>query len=150
MTQTFSDVLLHIVFSTKNRQPFIHSGIENRLHQYIVAVCKDLDSPIIQIGGMPDHLHILLSLSRQITIGDLLSKIKSNSSRWVKTIDINSKSFQWQKGYGVFALGASSRETAIRYIANQKNHHKKFTFQTEFISLLKKYNIKYDETDLWD
>jgi putative transposase len=150
MAQSLANLLIHIIFSTKHRQPHIVPEFEHRLHQYITSVCHSLDSPVIYIGGMPDHIHILLSLSRTITVSELISKIKSNSSRWIKTIDPQCKDFSWQKGFGAFSLGESSRNNAIKYIANQKKHHATMSFQEEYLKLLMKYDVKFDEKYLWD
>lgn len=150
MAQSLSNILLHIVFSTKDRRPLIPLDLEPRLYQYISGICDNLGCPVIYIGGMSDHTHILLSLGRTIPVSELISKIKANSSRWVKSIDAVHSSFAWQGGYGAFSIGESSRQQAINYIANQKAHHTTITFQEEFLLLLNKYRISVDEKYLWD
>ncbi len=124
--------------------------MEIRLYQYITGICKDFESPIIQIGGTSDHLHILLILSRKIAIYDLIGKIKANSSKWIKKIGPNYSKFAWQNGYGCFSIGESGKNQAIAYIQNQKKHHSKLSFQDEYRILLKKYKISFTEEHLWD
>lgn len=150
MSQSLSNILLHIVFSTKNREPLILDEIESRLHQYLQEICKDSGCPAIVSNGMADHIHILVSLSRTISASELVSKLKSNSSRWIKTIDKRYESFSWQTGYGIFSLGESNRQSAIQYILNQKDHHKTVSFKEEFKVLLEKYRVSFDEKYLWD
>lgn len=139
--------MLHIIFSTKDRRPLISDNLEGRLHAYIATVCEDLGCPVILIGGMPDHVHIFLSLGRTIAVSELISKTKANSSRWAKAIE---PSFSWQSGYGVFSVSESARQPVINYIANQKSHHAKFSFQDEFRLLLAKYQVSFDEKYVWD
>lgn len=150
MSQSLSDIILHIVFSTKERRSFIDSNIENELHSYLTKVCKTLDSPVIQINGMPDHVHILLILGKNIALSKLISEIKSNSSRWIKTKGNQYNDFSWQSGYGVFSISRRNIDSIINYISSQKEHHKKITFKDELIKLLKKGNLKFDEKYLWD
>lgn len=150
MSQSLANILIHLVFSTKDRRPFIPPEHEPRLHQYISTVASDLQSPVIFINGMPDHVHLLFSLSRNMTISEFVSKIKANSSRWMKAVHHFDSPFAWQKGYGAFSIGESSRQVAIDYIANQKEHHKKMSFQEELLALLRKNKVAFDEKYLWD
>lgn len=150
MSQSLSNILVHIVFSTKNRESFIKESISSELYAYITKICQSYDSPIKQIGGMPDHVHLLLSLSRKISLADLVKKIKSNSSRWIKSKGIGYKLFAWQNGYGAFSIGQSGFKSCAKYIANQKNHHKKVSFKDELKILLVKYCIEFNEKYLWD
>jgi putative transposase len=150
MGQSLSNLLTHIIFSTKNRQPLIHPDIEVRLHGYIKAICTDRESPLLQIGGMPDHIHLLVNLSRKHALSKFVNEIKSHSSKWVKTIDNDCRDFAWQAGYGAFSVGQLEYQKVIDYISNQKEHHKKFSFQEEFLRFLNGYQMKYDETYLWE
>jgi putative transposase len=150
MAQSLSDVLIHIVFSTKERYPFIEPAIEDELYAYISAICRNLNSPVIQINGMSDHIHVLLSLGKTITISKLISEMKSNSSRWIKSKGNQYKQFAWQNGYGTFSVARPNIEAVIAYIGKQKDHHKKISFKEELLKLLNRAKITYDEKYLWD
>jgi len=150
MSQSLADILLHIVFSTQNRQPLILPEIEQELYRYISAICRDKDCPIIEIGGMPDHIHCLLTLGRNIAISNLIQEIKSNSSRWIKTKGTEYRIFSWQNGYGIFSVSRRNMENVAKYISSQKEHHKIKSFKDEFLMMLKQTGIKFDEKFLWD
>ncbi len=150
MAQSLSNVLLHLVFSTKNRRPWIDAQIESEMHAYLASVCKSLGCPAQKVGGVEDHVHVLCLLSRTIEISDLLGKIKANSSRWIKTKGPGYSEFSWQNGYGAFSIGQSQLEAAKEYIANQREHHRGRSFQEEYRALLEKYRVEYDERYVWD
>ena len=150
MPQSFAQIYLHIVFSTKYRQPLILPEIEDKLYAYIAGIIKKLGGIPIQINGMPDHIHILATLPRTITIAKYLEEIKRNSSRWIKTQGILYQHFAWQNGYGAFSVSQSQTNRVDRYIRNQKVHHKRQdTFKREFEALLKKHNLEYEKEYLW-
>jgi len=150
MGQSLVKNYIHIVFSTKHRQPFIYPPYEEELHNYIAGICKKLDCQPIKIGGYTEHVHILCMLSKKITLMKLLEEVKSSSSKWMKTKDKKLMNFYWQDGYGAFSVNPSEIDTVIRYIARQHEHHDKKTFQDEYRSFLKKYQVEYDEKYLWD
>ena len=150
MGQSLVKNYIHIVFSTKYRQPLITDDIESELHAYLGGVCKKLECHPLKVGGYTDHIHILCMLSRKITLMKLLEEIKSHSSKWVKTKGDNFKDFYWQNGYGAFSVKPSEVDVVIRYIANQKEHHSKKTFQNEYKAYLKKYDVEFDERYVWD
>jgi putative transposase len=150
MAQSLSNVLLHIVFSTKNRHPFIDVDIEEELFKYIAGICRNLKCPTHRIGGADDHVHIACSLSRTIAISKLVEEIKTGSSKWIKTKSDRYADFAWQNGYGAFSIGQSQLADLVRYIANQRQHHRRLTFQEEFRALLTKYQIEFDERYVWD
>ena len=150
MSHSFADVVLHIVFSTKERFPWIQLDIEEELYAYISGTCRNLDCPVIKINGVPDHIHVLLHLGRTITISKLISEMKSSSSRWIKTKNEKYSNFTWQKGYGAFSVSRPIINRAIKYIALQKEHHREMTFKEEFLDMLERAGIKYDEKYLWD
>ena len=141
---------VHITFSTKYRQPLINKYVEEKLYGYLGGICKELDCTPIKIGGYDDHVHILCLLSKNIQLATLLEKIKSLSSKWIKTFDQSLLNFYWQSGYGAFSVNPSEIDTVIRYISNQRVHHQKIDFQNEFRGFLKKYKVDYDERYLWD
>jgi putative transposase len=150
MGQSLVKNYLHIVFSTKYRQPLISETIENELYSYLGGVCNALESPPVKIGGYYDHVHILCMLSKKIAVMKLLEEVKSHSSKWIKTKDESLKKFYWQDGYGAFSVNPAQVDIVARYIENQKERHSKQTFQNEFRYFLKKYKIDYDERYVWD
>jgi REP-associated tyrosine transposase len=109
-----------------------------------------LKSPTLTIGGTADHVHILFSLGRVVRVADILEEVKADSSKWIKTQGREFRNFHWQKGYGAFSIGQSQVPTLKRYIARQKDHHKRVTFQDEYRAFLKSYGIEYDERYVWD
>jgi len=150
MPQSLSQILIHLVFSTKNREPFIKPIIEKELHPYMAKIFRALKSPSLAIDGTADHVHILISLSRVIKIADLVEEVKTESSKWIKTKGPDFKNFHWQNGYGAFSIGQSQVAILKRYIARQKIHHQRVTFQDEYRKFLKSYGIDYDERYVWD
>ena len=150
MSQSFSQVYVHITFSTKNRYPFIDNDIKQELWSYLGGICKELECNPIRVGGDCDHIHICCLLSKKITQMQLLESIKSSSSKWIKTKGVKYDKFYWQKGYGIFSVNPSELDIVTAYIDSQEEHHKKQTFQKELLAFLKKYKINYDERYLWD
>jgi REP element-mobilizing transposase RayT len=150
MGQSLVKNYIHIVFSTKYRQPFIQQPTEAELHSYMGGICNKLDCQVIKIGGYTDHIHILCLLSRKIALMSLLEVVKSNSSKWIKTLGDGYENFYWQDGYGAFSVKPSEVDRVIAYIANQHKHHAKKTFQDEYRAYLEKYKVEYDERFVWD
>ena len=150
MSQSLSSVLIHLVFSTKNREPFITPKIETELHPYMATIFRELKSQSLAIDGAPDHVHILFSLARVVTIADIVEEVKTSSSKWIKTKGREFRAFHWQRGYGAFSIGQSNVATLKRYIRSQKEHHRHMTFQDEYRKFLKAYRIDYDERFVWD
>jgi putative transposase len=149
MPQSLSKVLVHLVFSTKHREPTIGPEVRPRLHAYIVGVLENLGCPSIQTGGVEDHVHILCVLGRTITQADLVQEIKTSASRWMKA-EGGVPGFAWQSGYGAFSLGESQAAAVRTYVRNQEEHHRKMTFQEEYRKLLERYKLAYDERYVWD
>ena len=150
MPQSLVKNYVHIVFSTKNRQPFIDQSIKEELHAYLGGTCKELGCPVLAVGGVEDHVHILCMLSRNMALSELVGKVKANSSKWIKTKGEQYANFYWQNGYGAFSVNPTETEVVIKYIQNQEEHHKKRTFQEEYRLFLKKYKVEYDERYVWD
>jgi len=150
MGQSLVKNYIHLVFSTKYRQPLIIESVENELYSYLGGICKELECPPIKVGGYFDHVHILCLLSKKIALMKLLEEVKSHSSKWIKTKDERLKNFYWQDGYGAFSVNPAEVDVVIRYIENQKTHHGKKTFQDEYRTFLKKYQVEYDERYVWD
>jgi putative transposase len=150
MSQSLSQVYVHIVFSTKERYPFIQPDVETELFAYIGDTINRLDGVPHLINGTADHVHLLSSLPRTIALSKYIEDIKRNSSRWLKTKNGMYQKFGWQNGYGAFSVSSSQKDAVISYIAGQKEHHCAVSFKEEYLSFLKKYNVKYDEQYLWD
>ena len=150
MSQSLVDIILHLVFSTKERRPWIKPDVEEELYQYIFGVGRNLGCPIIKINGVEDHIHVLIQLGRTTPISKLISEMKSSSSRWIKTKGDHYKDFSWQGGYGGFSVSRPNLEGAKKYLSLQKEHHKTMTFKEELLAMLKRAQIPYDEQYLWD
>ncbi len=150
MPQSLSSILIHLVFSTKNREPFITDAVEPELHQYLGGIFRDCQCPSLLIGGDRDHIHALFALSRTRAVADLIEEVKSSSSKWIKTKGDEFRQFKWQAGYGAFSIGQSNVAGLKHYISNQKAHHRGTGFQDEFRSLCQKYEVEIDERYVWD
>ncbi|MDD4271129.1 MAG: IS200/IS605 family transposase [Thermoguttaceae bacterium] len=150
MPQSLSRVLLHIVFSTKQRKPWISPAIQDRLHAYLAGTCRGIGSEAFRVGGMADHVHIACSLPRTMTISKLVERIKTTTSAWMKGQDKGPRHFAWQGGYGAFSLGLSQLSSLIDYIDRQEEHHRKRSFHEEFLDILRRYNVPYDERYVCD
>ena len=150
MPQSLSKVYIHLTFSTKNRYPFINDAIKEELWKYLGGVCKALECNPIQVGGHNDHIHICCLLSKKIAQVKLVEEVKIKSSKWMKTKGRQYEQFYWQDGYGIFSVNPSEIDIVVNYIKNQGEHHKKYSFQGEFLKFLKKYGVEYDERYLWD
>ena len=144
MPQSLAQNYLHIVFQTKNRAPLILPEIEGALYEYMGGICKNLESPSLIIGGHRDHVHILCRLSKIMSLSEFTQKIKSTSSKWVKSKSPSLNNFYWQDGYGAFSVSQSHIEVLINYIKNQHLHHQKISFKEEYLKLLTKYNVEYN------
>jgi len=150
MAQSLSKIILHVVFSTKNRARLILPEFSSDLFAYMAGICSSVKSCAYKIGGTDNHVHIACTLPRTITVGDLLEEIKTGSSKWMKTKSPRCSSFAWQTGYSAFSCGQSQLPVLIRYIENQPHHHGVKSFEVELRELLKIYDVDYDETYLWD
>jgi putative transposase len=147
MPQTFSQNTVHVVFSTKDRAPSIPSDFQPKLWAYLAGVCRSLGIIPHAVGGMENHVHLLMQIPVTIAVSKAVSSIKSNSSRWVNE---ERKNFSWQRGYGAFSVNHSTIPAVIRYIQNQKIHHRKMSFETEFVEFLKKHEIEFDAKYVFD
>jgi putative transposase len=150
MAQSLAIILVHVIFSTKNRKPFIRKQIAKDFYSYIAGIAASYDSEVHEIGGVENHIHLLISLPRTITLSKLIEETKKGSSRWIKTQGGDYTGFSWQNGYGAFSIGKSTLETVRAYIQNQEEHHKKISFEDEFRLFLKKYGVTFNEQYVWD
>jgi len=150
MPQSLTKIFLHIIFSTKHRVRMIDETIENELFHYIGGTCRELECQPIQVGGYLDHVHILSSLTKKITVIELLQKVKQNSSKWIKTKGDQYAGFYWQDGYAAFSVSPNRLDGVANYIRRQKEHHQNISFQDECRTLFKEHGIEYDERYVWD
>jgi len=150
MPQSLAHVLLHLIFSTKDRAACIDANMRPKLHAYMASVARNMGCECMRVGGVADHVHIAVRLSRTVTIAALVEEMKTSSSRWVKTQASQPGGFSWQRGYGVFSVGPSDCEALLAYIDRQEEHHRTRTFQDEYRLFLKKYRVNYDEHFVWD
>ncbi len=147
MANSLTKLLVHVTFSTRNREPSIPQELEPRLYSFIGGICRTKHSPLLTMNGTQDHVHLLISLDKNITLSNLLLHIKRDSSKWMKA---RTNRFNWQDGYFGFSIGESGVDALTRYIAKQKPHHKKLTFKEEVEALLAKYRMEYDPHEIWN
>jgi putative transposase len=151
MSQSLSKILVHTVFSTKERRPFLRdAGLRDEMHHYLGGILAKLESQPIIVGGVEDHVHLLCALSRTCAASDMVKEVKRGSSLWIKTKDPGLHDFSWQNGFGIFSIGFSQIPDVKRYIEDQAEHHRNMSFQDEFRTLLTRYGIDFDERYVWD
>ena len=151
MAQSLAKILLHLVFSTKERRPFLRDQpVREALHRYLGGILAKLECQPLTIGGVEDHVHLLFAHSRTVTVADVVKELKRGSSLWVKSQGPGLSEFEWQNGYGVFSIGQSQVEDVRAYIAGQEEHHRTVSFQDEFRRLLERYQVAFDERYVWD
>jgi putative transposase len=150
MAQSLSRILVHIIFSAKDRFAFfIGAGLRKRMHAYIARVFYAHDSPAIEVGGTKDHVHILCLLSRNHRASEIVKKAKASSSGWVKSQQERCLRFSWQSGYGAFSIHQLQIDSLGEYIKGQEEHHHRRSFQEEYLEILRQYQIPYDKRYLW-
>jgi putative transposase len=151
MPQSLSKIWTHLIFSTKQRYPFLSDEtIRHDLHKYLASTLKANNCPTLIVGGISDHVHALFVLSKNHSIASIVYEIKRSSSKWVKRQAAQLRNFHWQAGYGAFSVSESHVDQVERYIRNQERHHQKRSFQAEFREFLRKYKVDYDERYVWD
>jgi putative transposase len=150
MPQSLAKILVHLVFSTKNREPTLTEPVREPLCAYASAVLRDLDSHVVAINVWRDHVHILFALSKNHSLAQVVMEVKRATSKWIKTQGKEFSGFHWQSGYGAFSIGQSGVDEVQTYITNQAKHHRVKGFEEEFRSLLKRYQIEFDERYVWD
>jgi REP element-mobilizing transposase RayT len=150
MPQSLSLVILHIIFSTKDRAPLLHKELSHELHLYLGTVARNSGCECYRAGGVTDHVHLAIRLPRTETVAELVETLKTSSSKWLKSKSPKLHHFAWQRGYGAFSVGPSDLSALLAYIDTQEQHHQKHSFQDELRALLKKYGVEYDERYMWD
>jgi len=150
MAHTFTHLLVHIIFGTKDREPWLTEELKTPLHSYLAGILRNLEVNLTAVNGTADHVHLLVMLPADQSVAEVLRVLKTNSSRWVHETYPNLHSFGWQTGYGAFTVSRSNLDAVERYIRNQEEHHKKQTFQEEFVAFLDRHGIEYDARYLWE
>jgi putative transposase len=150
MSQSLAKMWSHLIFSTKDRYPFLAKPeIREQAHSYIAGILRKHDCPTLLVGGVADHVHSLFALSKNHSIAQIVYEVKRGSSKWIKTQGSEFGNFHWQNGYGAFSISQSHVEVVRVYIAGQERHHRKVTFQDEFREFLRRYEVEYDERYVW-
>ena len=150
MPQSLARLHIHLIFSTKNREPVLHEAVRESLHAYMATVLQNFGCPAVLINSVADHVHILFELGRTVAVSDAVEEVKKSSSRWIKTQGDAFTGFAWQAGYGAFAVSESNVATVREYIATQHEHHRKKTFQEEYRAFLERHGVAFDERYVWD
>jgi REP element-mobilizing transposase RayT len=150
MPQSLAKIYVHLIFSTKNREPLLPRSVQPDLHAYLGGILRDLESPIVEVNSEPDHVHVLFVLARTRALSDVVGQLKSGSSAWLKTKGAAFNGFHWQNGYGAFSVSQSGVDEVIEYIRRQHDHHQRVSFQDEFRAFLRRYEIEFDEGYVWD
>lgn len=150
MPQSLARLHIHLIFSTKNREPALHDTVRDSLHRYMATVLQNLGCPPVLINSVADHVHILFELGRTVAVSDAVEQVKRTSSKWIKTQGAEFARFAWQAGYGAFAVSQSNVPAVREYIAAQRQHHRKKSFQEEYRVFLERHNVPFDEKYLWD
>ncbi len=150
MASTFSNILFHVIFSTKHRQPLINPALRERLYPFIGGITRDEGGSLLSVGGVEDHIHLLVRWRTDRGVADLVRNIKSRSSAWIHEEFPDTASFAWQSGYAVFSVSESSRDSVIRYIEHQEEHHRVQSFKEELIEFLDRHGVEYDERFIVD
>jgi REP element-mobilizing transposase RayT len=150
MPQSLSKVIIHIIFSTKDRKAWLDRTIRPRMHAYIATVCRDLNAEALRVGGVADHLHVVTTLPRTISHAAIVETMKKTSSKWIKGLDPQYRQFYWQRGYGAFSVSPSQLNAVLEYVESQEEHHRTRSFQEEYRDFLRNYGVEFDERYVWD
>ena len=150
MPQSLSKVILHIIFSTKNREPWLDSAIRPRMHAYLATICRDLGGEAFHVNGVADHVHIVTTLPRTPSQAELIEQVKKVSSKWIKALEPRYRRFFWQRGYAAFSVSPSQLDGVLQYVRTQEEHHRTSTFQEEYRELLRRHGVEFDEQYVWD
>ena len=150
MAQSLAKNLIHLIFSTKDRRPLLDDSVREELHRYATGILRDLKSPLLIIGSVRDHAHILFNLHRTKALADVVMELKRGTSKWLKTKRTDLYDFHWQNGYGAFSISQSAVAEGTRHILEQALQHRRVTCQDEFRVFLKRHEIGFDEQYVWD
>lgn len=149
MANTYTSLFYHVVFSTKNREPFIGPDIEQRVWAYIGGVARQHNMTALQVGGIEDHIHVLVLVPPVLSPSQIAQYVKGDSSKWIHETFPTLRHFAWQTGYGAFSVSKSGVSSVVDYIQNQRQHHARKTFQAEYVEFLQRHGVEYDERYVW-
>lgn len=150
MANTLTSIVVHVTFSTKHREPLVPADLFDELFRFMGGVCRDMQCPLLHAGGVSDHVHLLISLSKTKTVADLMMHAKRSSSAWIKQQRAGLNRFAWQDGYFAFSVGHGDMERVRAYFDKQAEHHRRVDFRSELLKFLKKYGVPFNESYLWD
>ena len=150
MPQSLSCIFVHVVFATRHRVPILSPEIRRGLHKYLAGILRNLGCHVVEIGGVSDHVHLLIGLSRTSSMAEVIEKVKTGWSKWLKSCGEEFRGFHWQNGYAAFSVGRSQVDRVARYIVNQEEHHRRYTFQEEYRRFLEHHRVAYDERYVWE
>jgi len=150
MPQSLCKVILHIIFSTKNREPWLDSDVRPRMHAYVATICRDLAAEFVHVGGMADHVHVVITLPRTLSQAELIEQIKKTCSKWIKALEARYRGFSWQRGYSALSVSPNQLEAVLEYVDTQQEHHRTRTFREEYRELLRRHGVGCDERYVWD
>jgi REP element-mobilizing transposase RayT len=150
MPLSLAFILVHVIFSHKDRNPVLQDSVRPELQAYLATVARNAGCECYRVGGVADHVHLAIRLSRSVDIAKLVAELKASSSKWLKTQSPSLAKFAWQRGYGAFSVGPADLDMLVGYIDAQEAHHAKYSFQDEFRAFLRKYGVEFDEQYLWD
>jgi REP element-mobilizing transposase RayT len=149
MANTYSELIYHVIFSTKRREPLISAGLCSDLYAYIGGIVRARKSMLVEIGGMPDHLHLVIRMCPDLSVAELVRLVKADSSKWVNERPDSIGRFGWQEGYGAFSVSSSQLPGVCEYVQRQSEHHRTRAFQEEYVEFLRRHEIEFDESYLW-
>jgi putative transposase len=150
MPQSRSKVVIHVIFSTKDRYPWLDVNVRSRMHAYLATVCRSGGAEPFRVGGVADHVHLITTLPRSPSQAEMVEEVKKKSSKWIKELAPEYRKFYWQRGYGAFSVSPSHLDAALEYVERQEEHHRSRSFQEEYREFLRKYRVEYDERYVWD
>lgn len=150
MPQSLSRVIIHLIFSTKDREPWLDRETRPRMHAYLATVCRDLGAEAHRVGGVADHVHVITTLPRTLSQAEMIEKVKKTSSKWIKSLGPKYRGFYWQRGYGAFSVSPSQLDAVVAYVDDQQEHHRSRSFQEEYRDFLRKHGVEFDERYVWE
>lgn len=150
MPHTFTSLWCHVIFSTKDRQPLIDVEVRPRLFAYMAGIVREAGATALAVNGVDDHVHLLIGLPAKLSVADAMRVLKTNASRWVHEQWPHRRSFAWQAGYGAFGVSRSNVDEVVRYVEQQEDHHRRMTFQDEYLAFLRRHGIAFDERYVWE
>jgi putative transposase len=150
MPQSLARLYVHLIFSTKHREPLLTDAVRDSLHAYMAKVLQNFGCFPTLVNSVEDHVHILFELARTVSVSQTVEEVKTASSKWIKTQGEEFAKFAWQSGYGAFSVSASNIASVHRYISDQREHHRAKSFQEEYRAFLRRYGVAFDERYVWD